>query len=246
MRYLKESARKRADDNESIVAFAADDLMNFIHRNHIKDFTGGLYDETDAAWWREVRSIILSDDNLKDLNYEKGGLGYTGVIKFYVDFLASKYNPLNAPESFDDTGYGTSVADGGMDVDNGPMSEGKVLEMHLTRHERNPRLRALCIRHYGAVCQVCGFDFEKVYGAIGHNFIEVHHKWPLSAIEDEHEVDPIRDLVPLCSNCHSMIHRGTGPANVIPWDEFVANYKGPKFKDNENRQKNDRYEESRR
>lgn len=229
VRFLKESARKRADDNESIVAFAEDDLMAFIHRNHIKAFTGGLYDETDPDWWRDVRSAILSDDDLKDQNYEKGGLGYTGVIKFYIDFLTSKYNPQNGPESFDDTSSGTAAADA-IAVDDGPMSEGRVLEMHLTRHERNPQLRAACIRHYGAVCQVCGFDFEAAYGAIGHNFIEVHHKWPLSAIADEHQVDPVRDLVPLCSNCHSMIHRGTGPANVIPWEEFVANYKGPKYK----------------
>lgn len=234
VRFLKESARKRADDNESIVAFAEDDLMDFIHRNHIKGFTGGLYDETDATWWREVRSNIISDDNLKDHNYEHGGLGYTGVIKFYVDFLNSKYNPLNTAETFHDAAVEPATDDASTVADEGPMSEGKVVEMHLTRHERNPQLRAACIRHYGAKCQVCGLDFEKAYGAIGRNFIEVHHKWPLSAIADEHEVDPIRDLVPLCSNCHSMIHRGTGPANVIPWDEFVANYKGPKFKDNEN------------
>lgn len=231
VRYLKESARKRADDNESIVAFAEDDLMEFIHRNNIKGFTGGLYDQTDADWWRDVRSTILSDDYLKDRNYEKGGLGYTGVLKFYIDFLLSAYNPLNEKETFDDIDIAQEPTAKDTHIDSGPKTEGEIREMHLTTHERNPRLRELCINHYGAICQVCGFDFEKAYGAIGRNFIEVHHKWPISATEGEHEVDPINDLVPLCSNCHSMIHRGDGPAHVIKWEDFVANYHGPTFKD---------------
>jgi predicted HNH restriction endonuclease len=36
-------------------------------------------------------------------------------------------------------------------------------------------IRTPCIRHYGFVCQSCGFDFEKTYGELGKNFIHVHH-----------------------------------------------------------------------
>ena len=88
------------------------------------------------------------------------------------------------------------------------MTEGKIRQVNVTRHERNQRLRQLCLAHYGYVCQVCGMDFESRYGAIGKDFIEVHHLNPIADTDGEHALDPEQGLVPLCSNCHSMIHRG--------------------------------------
>lgn len=77
-------------------------------------------------------------------------------------------------------------------------------------YERDPKARKACIDYYGYRCSVCGMDFEEVYGQIGHNFIEVHHVIPLSQRNGEYKVDPIKHLRPLCSNCHSMIHRTKG------------------------------------
>lgn len=79
------------------------------------------------------------------------------------------------------------------------------------KYERNPIARRLCIQKYGCKCAVCGFDFEKEYGPIGKGFIEVHHIVPISSIGHNHIIDPEADLIPLCSNCHSMIHRRTPP-----------------------------------
>lgn len=56
-------------------------------------------------------------------------------------------------------------------------------------------------------CSVCSFDFEKVYGEIGKEYIHVHHKIPLSEIKQEYKVNPTKDLIPVCPNCHAMIHR---------------------------------------
>lgn len=53
----------------------------------------------------------------------------------------------------------------------------------------------------------CGFDFEAVYGEAGKDFIEVHHIKPLSDVGEDVEVDPEKDLVCVCSNCHRIIHR---------------------------------------
>ena len=90
--------------------------------------------------------------------------------------------------------------------------EGSLLDCHGTKYERNLKAREQCLKYYGYTCRVCGFDFEKVYGARGMNFIEVHHKVPLSEIAcGEHIVDPEKDLIQVCSNCHAMIHR-TRPA----------------------------------
>jgi predicted HNH restriction endonuclease len=86
------------------------------------------------------------------------------------------------------------------------LKEGKVTEVFVNRYERNSKARVECIKHYGYTCYVCEFDFEKKYGEIGKNFIQVHHKKQLSEIGEEYIIDPINDLVPLCSNCHSVIH----------------------------------------
>lgn len=76
------------------------------------------------------------------------------------------------------------------------------------RYERDPENRRRAIELHGISCQVCGFNFEEVYGERGKDFIEVHHMKPLSTFGGESvEIDPQTDLIPLCSNCHRMIHR---------------------------------------
>ena len=86
-------------------------------------------------------------------------------------------------------------------------SEGSQMTITVNKYERNPRNRALCILHHGYKCKVCNFEFNEKYGNLGDNFIEVHHLTPLSEIKENHIVNPVNDLIPLCSNCHSMIHR---------------------------------------
>lgn len=85
--------------------------------------------------------------------------------------------------------------------------EGRKRYVTLNKPERNAANRKLCIEYHSLSCSVCGFNFEKVYGELGKGFIEVHHIALLSRFLEEKKVDPINDLVPLCSNCHSMIHR---------------------------------------
>ena len=85
-------------------------------------------------------------------------------------------------------------------------SEGKAKKMIVNSYERNPHARKKCIDHYGLNCQVCDFNFFEKYGDIGKDFIHVHHIIELSTIGEEYEVDPIKDLIPVCPNCHSMLH----------------------------------------
>lgn len=82
--------------------------------------------------------------------------------------------------------------------------EGGKVEVFSTRYERNPALRKEAIRIHGLRCEACGFSFGETYGAIGEDYIEVHHIKPIS--EGKREVDPKTDLICLCSNCHRMIH----------------------------------------
>lgn len=92
--------------------------------------------------------------------------------------------------------------------------EGKVVQVFVNRYERNQRARQECIRHHGDKCFACGFDFGITYGDIAKGFIHVHHLTQLAGINEEYDVDPINELVPLCANCHSVIHL-TKPAMTI-------------------------------
>ena len=39
------------------------------------------------------------------------------------------------------------------------------------------------------------FDFQSAYGALGRDFIHVHHKVPVSLIGAEYVINPVTDLV---------------------------------------------------
>lgn len=86
-------------------------------------------------------------------------------------------------------------------------AEGGIENFSGTKYERDPNARKACLAHHGTACAVCGMSFEKMYGPEFAGLIEVHHIVPLSQIRKEYIVDPIRDLIPLCPNCHAAIHR---------------------------------------
>lgn len=89
----------------------------------------------------------------------------------------------------------------------GPRTEGNAVKYYGKRYERDPMNRKRAIEYHGLSCVACGFNFEEVYGERGKEFIEVHHVKPLSTLDSEMIIDPKKDLVPLCSNCHRMVHR---------------------------------------
>lgn len=101
-----------------------------------------------------------------------------------------------------------------------PRTEGTLITYYGRRYERDPINRKRAIEFHGLSCKVCGFNFEEVYGERGKDFIEVHHIKPLSTLEQEAVINPERDLVPVCANCHRMIHRRKD--NILTVDELKA------------------------
>ncbi|WP_198514336.1 HNH endonuclease [Algoriphagus formosus] len=96
------------------------------------------------------------------------------------------------------------------------------LRTHLIR-ERNPKVVKLAkenfLKKYGKLfCEACGFDFYKVYGDLGKNFIEGHHIEPLSKRTKNKNTNP-EDIALLCSNCHRMVHRLPHP---IPKSDLTS------------------------
>ena len=93
-------------------------------------------------------------------------------------------------------------------------SEGSIDSLLLDRFERDPVARKACLKHFGYTCQVCQILMSEVYGSLGNHYIHVHHRVPLSEIRREYRVNPTRDLVPVCPNCHSMLHRSSPPMPI--------------------------------
>lgn len=100
------------------------------------------------------------------------------------------------------------------EIDDVQIIEGQELSYELTRYERSSKARQQCIEYHGVKCKVCDFNFEGLYGDIGRGFIHVHHIVPVSHQKSEYQIDPINDLVPVCPNCHSMIHRRDPPYRI--------------------------------
>jgi len=92
--------------------------------------------------------------------------------------------------------------------------EGSVNQVFVNRYERDPGARDACIRHHGANCSACGFDFFAAYGEVADGFIHVHHLVPLLEIGPDYVVKPDDDLRPVCPNCHAIIHRRTPPYSI--------------------------------
>lgn len=93
-------------------------------------------------------------------------------------------------------------------------SEGSVQRILINRYERDPRAKEECKKHYGTTCFLCGFDFPAAYGEVMIGFIHVHHLKPLSTVGPDYEVDPIKDLRPVCPNCHAVLHRREPPYSL--------------------------------
>lgn len=167
--------------------------------------------------------IVAEESNCKLLPTErrtfpiptrvKGGMGQSNV--WYADQtrgketlkdLQNKYPsllPLSSPLSVpsDEPVYPDEIDP------QEPLVEGARRRVTVNVYERNPKARKRCLEKHGDKCAVCEMSFEEYYGDIGRGFIHVHHIKELSGISGEYEIDPVKDLCPVCPNCHAMLHR---------------------------------------
>jgi len=239
--YLEANPKLRnGGDAKSMVAFAETELPGFIRKHFQKNFAG-VYDKTDRDYYRNIKLEYYR--NAAAIDEDKAnGQKYSIALIAYEKFLDSKAfrgraNKAMLTEAEKKEKNRSSKAALAKpkeapdpmipeDDDDGKLTEGRIHQVHITKHERNRDLRQQCLLHYGYECQVCGIDFEKVYGEPGKQFIEVHHLNPIADTDGEHEIDPKEDLVPLCSNCHSMIHRKPG-GQPYSLKELKDLYKAP-------------------
>jgi 5-methylcytosine-specific restriction protein A len=92
--------------------------------------------------------------------------------------------------------------------------EGARRRVTVNAYERKPAARRACIAKYGRRCAACDISFEERYGPIGKSFIHVHHKKPLAARRGKYKLNPTKDLIPVCPNCHAMLHTQNPPLGI--------------------------------
>lgn len=94
------------------------------------------------------------------------------------------------------------------------LPEGAKTRIEVNRYERDRRNRAAALAIHGYLCQACGLDMGERYGSTAAGLIEVHHVTQVSEVGPGYILNPRKDLVPLCPNCHSVAHRRSPPFSV--------------------------------
>ena len=88
------------------------------------------------------------------------------------------------------------------------------------RIERSSAARKKAIALHGTSCIVCDVNFNDTYGELGENFIHIHHLKPIS-VAGFGEINAVTDLVPVCPNCHAMIHRKSPPLTIETMKKII-------------------------
>ena len=152
-----------------------------------------------------ISSLLDSNNSLSRLELESRGFTSSlqgqlqlkpgDLLNYVLEIFNHPILPdFNAVDDLSDSGY----------------FEGALKTIQVNTYERDREARADCIKYKGLKCAVCGMDFKSTYGDIGEGFIHVHHLVPMNTIGAEYRINPQTDLVPICPNCHAMLHYGMG------------------------------------
>jgi 5-methylcytosine-specific restriction protein A len=152
----------------------------------------------------EVNNIVFA---LRSRMPEASVMSCKIALKAYLNFNRSSSKKYNYPD------------------ENLISVEGAIATVKVNKYERDATARLICISHHKPICKVCRFDFFKAYGMIGEGFIHIHHLVPLSLIGRAYVVDPIADLVPVCPNCHAMLHRRNPPFSIEELISIISSRK---------------------
>ncbi|MDQ6960960.1 MAG: HNH endonuclease [Mariprofundaceae bacterium] len=156
--------------------------------------------EVINAQYAQANEIKGSYPGQNCVFFGSNNIRYVNEIYDKIKFKKNTEN-VESPDNFDDPSEFFHT------------NEGK---LRLKTHKKRERSVKLVKRFKDDLdsfdCIICGFNFEDVYGKIGKLFIEAHHIKPIKDMKENTEVT-ISDLIPVCSNCHRMLHRKASPEN---------------------------------
>lgn len=219
----------------------AETVLPVVFKEYFDLEIASIYEIQDANEIESLRKEIVTHPVLRDVDKCEDPR-YTEILKWYRRFIKSLHvEPMPMPVPGEHGAIPIKVGgDSGKaieydDADYAPDTEGVEHQYNLTKKERNPELRRKCIEYYKQMwnghirCLCCGFEFGKAYENVGDGYIEIHHVNPHHTFDGEHTVDPVKELIPLCSNCHSMIHRVKGAGECMTLENLKSLYKGKKY-----------------
>lgn len=150
----------------------------------------------------KIFTLVKMTEYLKENNYD---LDPYQTLKIYEKkYMNEKNNKAN--ETIKSSSENELILYDDESIDNS-LHEGNRESVLVNKYERNKNARKKCINRYGTKCFICQFDFKEKYGEIGTDFIHVHHIVPLNTIGKDYVVNPETDLIPVCPNCHAMLHK---------------------------------------
>ena len=163
---------------------------------------------------------------------EENATAYVEKVMDYIAEHSMKSVPNNGvipqeiPKEYEESGIGKSVL--------------------VNKYERNPTARRKCLELHGANCIICGFNASLVYGEEFKDKIEVHHIVPISEIGESYRIDPAKDLIPVCPNCHMILHSRMKSGDYPTVETLKANFRKATFespkKENKDEEKQSKVE----
>ena len=210
--YLKRNGKplaRTAQDNRaancSTVEKNEGDLDECFKKDEMRSLLKRLsYSANDARELRPARHAIPINGNIIT-----GTSTYRHAINLYREFRISQQAVVPIAENRDEI-WKDVIADPELAAMEG--AERIALVRHRKREQSLREAKIGEARKFGngrLKCEVpgCGFDFEAVYGELGRDYAQVHHRKPLGDRTTPSQTK-LNDLAVVCANCHAMIHRG--------------------------------------
>lgn len=177
----------------------------------------GLNDTTKDKYWVFNERLRRSEFNAPILEKYSGGTTFYGIYdpSRVTSERVNHHFCNRAVAFFDDVARAlprASAQDEQREVY--PQFENRKRVTSHVQRERSGLLAAERKSRDKYKCQVCGFRFEKVYGELGIEFAEAHHRVPLNKLR-ENVKTRIEDLVTVCANCHRMLHHMEGKRDDV-------------------------------
>lgn len=143
-----------------------------------------------------INNSALSYKNLKSKGLKSKMQGPMTINGTLLDYISINFSDNFQKEIFPE-----------LIDDKDTLFEGIKKQILVNRYERSSMARKKCLEHHKPICAVCDMNFVQIYGEIGKDFIHIHHLIPLHKIGKEYKIDYEKDLIPVCPNCHAMLHR---------------------------------------
>lgn len=170
-----------------------DDKAYWFNQEEYEKSSNGLFfnlqliEEVDSG---KLLLPVLLKNGLKAA--PQGPLKLTPQLETYISNIFLTANDEYFPETLDSSSE---------------IYEGLKKQVSVNKYERSSIARTKCVEIHGYICKICKFDFEKIYGELGKEFIHVHHITPIHKIGKSYKINYSKDLIPVCPNCHAMLHR---------------------------------------